>query len=90
MRHMASILVAFLLMFVYVKWNKPWLISDVLSICIMGSLIKLFKIASMRDSIKFFLPCIIFDIMASTYATLSIRYVEYIPYILYRNGIVLP
>ena len=63
-------------MFGYLHWDKPWILSDILSICILGSLIKLFKIVSMKDSIKFFLPCTIFEICAFIYVSISVRYVR--------------
>ena len=40
----------------------------------VGALIKLFKITSLKDAIKFFIPCIIVDILLSTYAVYFIRY----------------
>jgi hypothetical protein len=46
-----------------------------ISVCVLGSLIKLFKLASIKDSVRFFVPCMVFDIFAFIYVTINIRYV---------------
>ena len=49
-------------------------ISDFITLIMVGALIKLFKVTSLKDAIKFFIPCIIIDILLSTYAVYFIRY----------------
>ncbi|KAM3147275.1 hypothetical protein pb186bvf_000526 [Paramecium bursaria] len=69
-----SIIVAVLIDFVYIHYEKPWMISDFITLIMVGALIKLFKVTSLKDAIKFFIPCIIIDILLSTYAVYFIRY----------------
>lgn len=44
------------------------------TICILGSMIKLFKITSLKDAIQFFLPIIIVDVVCSLYLANTVRY----------------
>ncbi len=75
-RHFISLPLALLIMFFYLYWDKPWFISDLISLCIMGSSVKLFKLVSIKDSIRFFLPVILFDIVALIYVIYTVRYVK--------------
>lgn len=45
-----------------------------MSICLLGSFIKLFKITSLKDAIWFFLPIMIVDIFCSIYLSITVRY----------------
>ncbi|CAD8091589.1 unnamed protein product [Paramecium primaurelia] len=59
---------------IYLATEQIWILSNLISICILGSLIKLFKITSLKDCLLFFLPIMAMDIFCSIYLALNIRY----------------
>lgn len=61
------------IVYLYIHFNKPWFLSDLLSVFIMGSMIKLFKFRSLRDSIMFLTPNIILNICAVIYLSIYVR-----------------
>ncbi|CAD8179384.1 unnamed protein product [Paramecium pentaurelia] len=50
------------------------IISNLLTIYLVGTSIKLFKITSLKNGLHFFIPCIIMDILFSIYGSLFVRY----------------
>lgn len=74
-------------MFSYWFWHKPWFVSDMISICMMGSLSKIYKFICMKDAVRFLLPCMIVDIAMFIYVVLEVRYVKSV-LLSFRNGIV--
>jgi len=42
--------------------HQPWYISDIISICLLGSLLKIFKFFNMKNSVFFMLICLLTDI----------------------------
>ncbi|CAD8123266.1 unnamed protein product [Paramecium sonneborni] len=73
-RDYLSIVLSTLLMFLYLYFEQPWFVSNLLSICILGSMIKLFKITSLKHSLQFFIPIMIVDIFSSIYLSQTVRY----------------
>ncbi|CAK66095.1 unnamed protein product (macronuclear) [Paramecium tetraurelia] len=73
-RDYISILLSTLLIFFYLYYEQPWFVSNLLSICILGSFIKLFKIISLKDALQFFIPLMIIDIFCSIYLSQTVRY----------------
>ncbi|CAD8121393.1 unnamed protein product [Paramecium sonneborni] len=73
-RDYLSIFFSTLLIFFYLYYDQPWFVSNLLSICILGSLIKLFKITSLKDALQFFIPIMIVDIFCSIYLSQTVRY----------------
>ncbi|CAD8102914.1 unnamed protein product [Paramecium sonneborni] len=69
-----GVLMSILTLHLYVENNEPWIISNMLTIFLVGSSIKLFKITSLKNGITFFVPCIIMDILFSIFGSLYVRY----------------
>ena len=42
--------------------HQPWYISNIISICLLGSLLKIFKFFNMKNSVFFMLICLLTDI----------------------------
>lgn len=69
-----SLALGALTVFSYLWFQKPWFVSVLLSVCIMGSLMKLFKIASLKNALIFFVPWIIINVLSSIYLAIYVRY----------------
>ncbi|CAD8097615.1 unnamed protein product [Paramecium sonneborni] len=69
-----GLLVSIVTLHLYIENDEPWMISNILTIFLVGSSIKLFKITSLRNGLYFFIPCIIMDILFSIYGSLFVRY----------------
>ena len=69
----------------YMAFNKPWFVSDILTILILNSLLKIFKLTSLKDAVMFFIPCLLIDGLSSLVLTLSFGRVEFI-LIIIRTG----
>lgn len=52
--------------------SKAWYLSDFLSITMMGTLVKIFKLNNLKSSFIFMIPCVLMDIIV----TLIIHFVE--------------
>jgi hypothetical protein len=59
-------------MYYYLFLDKPWIISDVLSICVMGSLIKLFKVNSLKSGLEFLVPYLLINLIFCVYLILDV------------------
>ncbi|CAD8114468.1 unnamed protein product [Paramecium sonneborni] len=59
---------------IYMATEQIWILSNLISICILGSLIKLLKITSLKHCLLFFLPIMAMDIFCSIYLAINIRY----------------
>ncbi|CAD8130394.1 unnamed protein product [Paramecium sonneborni] len=69
-----GLLLSIVTLHLYVDNNEPWIISNVLTIFLVGTSIKLFKITSLKNGISFFIPCIIMDILFSIFGSIFVRY----------------
>jgi len=50
------------------------MISDIISFCIIGALLKLFKFKSMRNAVFFYILPIIFDFIMKVYMSLNFEF----------------
>ncbi|CAK87807.1 unnamed protein product (macronuclear) [Paramecium tetraurelia] len=69
-----ALIIGVALFAVYLATEQIWILSNLISICILGSLIKLFKITSLKDCLLFFLPIMAMDLFCSIYMAMTIRY----------------
>ncbi|CAD8173874.1 unnamed protein product [Paramecium octaurelia] len=69
-----GLLTTIITLHLYVDFNEPWIISNLLTIYLVGTSIKLFKITSLKNGLHFFIPCIIMDIVFSIYGSFFVRY----------------
>jgi len=60
-------------MSVYIIMQKPWFVSDLITFCLLGSLVKLFKLKSLRDGVFFYCPILVLDILVCFYLSHTIR-----------------
>jgi hypothetical protein len=69
-----SVILTSILIYQYLYWLKPWPLSDAISICIMGSLLKLFKLHSMRAAVEFLTPYVLMNTMFCVYLIIKQDY----------------
>lgn len=64
----------------YVVYNYPWYLSDVIAFCIGGSIIKLFKFTSLKSATLLLGAAIVFDLIYYLVINLVIKinYQEYV------------
>jgi hypothetical protein len=64
------------MVYLYVHFEKPWFLSDLLSVFVMGSLIKLFKFSSFKDSLYFLVPNMLMNVVATIYVAYYVNVVS--------------
>lgn len=64
---MIAIFLALVINYLYFHYQKPWPISDFISMCCMGSLIKLFKIKSLKTALEFITPYLLINTIFCVY-----------------------
>lgn len=68
-----SIAITVVVIVLYLYYHKPWYLSDLMSIFLMGSFVKLFKLASMKDTLYFSIPLVFASIGGSVYMSYYVR-----------------
>jgi hypothetical protein len=81
-----SLSISLMIVFLYISYDKPWFLSDIISFFIMGSLIKLFKFPSLKSTSYFLVPIIISNVGMSIYLSYYVKGVIIYIYIYIHNN----